>query len=217
MWPLTDDSCGPNQVYSKSFIQLEPHNHIQASSTDTQSCYQVAYTCPSSLPESGQNYSLSPQKYVEPFSSYSSDGCQNNDHYRCYPHENHHHHIHHHQSCQFGFTHQQLQSPHIGWNCETENRQQHCDHTPSNSRYEIHSNQTSRECSIDSLPSIPSAPSEIYDEISKECEHFLKTDDCDKCKIRHADGNEESIPIEDLVDIVYQAAKNIKENDSAPG
>lgn len=40
-----------------------------------------------------------------------------------------------------------------------------------------------------------------------------KSEDCDECKVKHENGSEEAIPIEDLVDIVMQTVDNIKRED----
>uniref|UniRef100_A0A8R1ISR5 BZIP domain-containing protein n=1 Tax=Caenorhabditis japonica TaxID=281687 RepID=A0A8R1ISR5_CAEJA len=55
----------------------------------------------------------------------------------------------------------------------------------------------------------------FFEEISKECEHLLKESDCDRCKVQHEDGNEEAIPINDLVDIVMKTVDTMKNNDSS--
>ncbi|CAB3410098.1 unnamed protein product [Caenorhabditis bovis] len=68
-----------------------------------------------------------------------------------------------------------------------------------------------KRCQAHWHENIPEGQSKIFEEISKECEHFLKQADCEKCKIRHQDGGEEAIPIDDLVEIVMQTVDNIKD------
>ncbi|CAI5447800.1 unnamed protein product [Caenorhabditis angaria] len=56
---------------------------------------------------------------------------------------------------------------------------------------------------------IPEEQSKIFEEITKECQHFLKEGECDKCLVRNDDGGSETIPINDLVDIVIQTVENV--------
>ncbi|EGT53145.1 hypothetical protein CAEBREN_14560 [Caenorhabditis brenneri] len=72
------------------------------------------------------------------------------------------------------------------------------------------------DCAHERCKDIPPEQSKIFEEISKECDHILNNSgECDKCKVQHDDGAQESIPIDDLVDIVMQTVDNLKKNDSS--
>ncbi|CAI2351295.1 unnamed protein product [Caenorhabditis sp. 36 PRJEB53466] len=63
---------------------------------------------------------------------------------------------------------------------------------------------------------IPVEQSKIFDEISKECDHFLVPSECEKCKIQHDDGTHETVPMDTLIDIVMQTVEqNTKLNESS--